>query len=374
MAGKAEGPWTGWMSTKFPLEIPAALGLTMYCPESAAAAAARAGSGGELCRAGERLGCSGELCSYVRMGTALAEAGGGGRLPRPRFLLCCNNICAGMVQWYQAMSRTLDVPLFLLDVPYRQGEPASPAGLAYLGEQLREIARRLADLTGRRWEEDRFQAACRQANRNARLWQRVLDAARRRPSPLQNMEVFDYMPLMVTGRCAPETEERLTALLRELEARPVDERRAGDYRIFWEGTPCWPVLDQVLPLLEERHIQVVSDTLSPSLSFRYGDWAGMLRAFWSTINGVPLEEGVAMRADLCRRFQAEGVLVHYNRSCRPWCGDLQEVERRLRRELDLPTAAFDGDQGDPAGFSLAQFATRLDALVDLMAARRAAGN
>ena len=30
MAGKAEGPWTGWMSTKFPLEIPAALGLTMY--------------------------------------------------------------------------------------------------------------------------------------------------------------------------------------------------------------------------------------------------------------------------------------------------------------------------------------------------------
>ena len=52
MAGKAEGPWTGWMSTKFPLEIPAALGLTMYCPESAAAAAARAGSGGELCRAG----------------------------------------------------------------------------------------------------------------------------------------------------------------------------------------------------------------------------------------------------------------------------------------------------------------------------------
>ena len=50
------------------------------------------------------------------------------------------------------------------------------------------------------------------------------------------------------------------------------------------------------------------------------------------------------------------------------------MERRLRRELDLPTAAFDGDQGDPAGFSLAQFATRLDALVDLMAARRTAGN
>ena len=72
-----------------------------------------------------------------------------------------------------------------------------------------------------------------------------------------------------------------------------------------------------------------------------------------------------MRAALCRRFQIDGVLVHYNRSCRPWCGTLQEVERRLRRELRLPIVAFEGDQGDPSVFSLSHFATRLDSLTEL---------
>ena len=79
-----------------------------------------------------------------------------------------------------------------------------------------------------------------------------------------------------------------------------------------------------------------------------------------------------MRADLCRRYQAEGVLVHYNRSCRPWCGQLQEVERRLRQSLGLPVVSFSGDQGDPGVLSLAQLETRLDSLTELMEARREA--
>ena len=64
------------------------------------------------------------------------------------------------------------------------------------------------------------------------------------------------------------------------------------------------------------------------------------------------------------------MLVHYNRSCRQWCGALQEVERRLREELEVPVVSFDGDQGDPGAFSLAQFETRLDTLAELMAAQR----
>ena len=49
---------------------------------------------------------------------------------------------------------------------------------------------------------------------------------------------------------------------------------------------------------------------------------------------------------------------------------LLRKKRRLRRELNVPVAAFDGDQGDPSAFSLAQFETRLDTLFDLMTARR----
>ena len=358
------------MSTKFPLELPAAFGIEVYCPESAAAAAALSGTGEDLCRSGEALGYSGDLCSYVRMGMALAEGQGAGRLPRPDLLLCCDNICAGMVPWYQAMARTLGVPLFLFNIPYQQAEPPSPEQLRYLREQFDAIACGLEALTGIPWDPARFEQACRQANRSVQAWQAVLDAAQRRPSPLDSLEIFNFMPQMVTGRCAPETERRLTALLQELEARPAAPARTGDFRIFWEGSPCWPAERQIAAQLRRRHIQVVADTLSPSLCFRYSGLDGLLQAYCGTINGVSLEEGVRMRAALCRAFGVEGVLVHYNRSCRPWCGALQEVERRLRRELNVPVVAFEGDQAEPNAFLPAQFETRLDALADLMAAAR----
>lgn len=354
-----------WMSTKFPLEIPAAFGMEVICPESAGAAAAGKGESGRLCRRAEGLGYCADLCSYVRMGMAMARDGG---LPKPDVLLCCDNICSGMVQWYEAMARTLRVPLVLLNFPYCQSE-VSQGQVNYLLGQLKAAIRQLEELTGQRWNPQAFQEACLWEERSARAWQRVLDCAMARPSPLKSMEIFDYMPLMVTGRCRPETEERLLELARELAARRPE---GEEYRIYWEGTPCWPVLGQVVELLDKRHIRVVADPISHSLGFCCQDLESLARAYCETINGVSLEEGVAMRAELCGRYGVDGVLIHYNRSCRPWCGDLQEVERRLRDELELPVVSFDGDQGDPGAFSPAQFETRLDTLAELMAARREA--
>lgn len=354
-----------WMSTKFPLEIPAAFGMEVVCPESAAAAAAGKGESAQLCRRAEGLGYCADLCSYVRMGMALARDGG---LPKPDVLLCCDNICSGMVQWYEAMARTLQVPLVLLNFPYRQSE-VSQGQVNYLLGQLKAAIRQLEELTGQRWDPQAFQEVCRREERSAQAWQRVLDCAMARPSPLRSMEIFDYMPLMVTGRCRPETEGRLLGLTQAMSTRRPE---GEEYRIYWEGTPCWPVLGQVVELLDKRHIRVVADPISHSLGFCCHDLESLARAYCETINGVSLEEGVTMRVELCRRYGVDGVLIHYNRSCRPWCGDLQEVERRLREELGVPVVSFDGDQGDPGAFSPAQFETRLDTLTELMAARREA--
>ena len=358
--------WVGWMSTKFPLEIPAALGLTVFCPESAAAAASCRGESSALCQAAEEMGYCRDLCSYVRMGMALAAGQTEAGLPRPDFLLCCNNICSGMLQWYRALARTLDIPLFLLDFPYQEDREPSPSLVAYLRAQITEVVRGLEELTGRRWGPLRFQDVCRQANRSAQVWQRVMDAALASPSPLGNMELFDYMPLMVTGRCSKETEQRLEALAGKLQSRTVRPGGVPKRRIFWEGTPCWPVLDRMVDLLDRKNVQIVADTLTPSLGFRYEDLDGLIRAYCGTINGVSLERGLEMRTELCRRYRVEGVLVHYNRSCRPWCGALQETERRLGRELEVPVVSFHGDQGDPEVFSAAQFELRLDTLCELM--------
>lgn len=356
------------MSTKFPLEIPETLGLSICSPESAAAARAGRGEGSALCQAAEKLGYAPDLCSYVRMGLSLASRQGEGDLPQPDFLLCCDNICSGMVQWYQAMARTLGVPLFLVNVPY--GQRGESGVTTYIRRQLEVVIQGLEKLTGRQWKEERFAQVCSQANRTAQAWQRVLDTARKNPAPLDSMEIFNFMPQMVTGRCRVETEQALIKLETELRRRSVQSKQMLPYRVFWEGTPCWPVLHQVLLMLNSRGIQVVADPISQSLGFQYTDLDGLVRAYCGTLNGVLLEEGVTQRVQWCRRYQVDGVLVHYNRSCRPWCGWLPEVERRLRQELEVPVVCFDGDQGEASVFSAGAFALRLDALVEQMAAMR----
>jgi benzoyl-CoA reductase/2-hydroxyglutaryl-CoA dehydratase subunit BcrC/BadD/HgdB len=56
-----------------------------------------------------------------------------------------------------------------------------------------------------------------------------------------------------------------------------------------------------------------------------------------------------------------------NRSCKHWSATLYEMERQLREQVGIPTVVFDGDQSDPRAFSEAQYLTRIEALVDIMA-------
>lgn len=361
-------PCIAWMSTKFPLELAQTFELEVYCPESFAAASARKGQSTALLQRAADLGYPADLCSYSRIGLAAAAAGGDDGLPRPDLLLCCDNICSNMVQWYSQMARMLNVPLLLLDFPYRDTPEVSGSQLSYLKGQVRALIDQLAQLTGRPWDEARFAAACRNANASSRAWQAVLDVTRLDPPPLTNLELTDFMPLLVTGRCRPDTAQKLRAAaetLRRRPARPEPKPR----RVFFEGTPCWPAFEVLCRALDEHGLLVTADTLTPSLGFAYQDLDGMLRAYCRTVNGSPLEEGVESRCGLCRRYGAEGVLAHYNRSCRPWCGTLPEVERRLSAELGVPVAAFSADQADPAEWNPAQLATRLDALSEQMECR-----
>ena len=51
---------------------------------------------------------------------------------------------------------------------------------------------------------------------------------------------------------------------------------------------------------------------------------------------------------------------------------MRQMLRRWKIELGVPVAAFDGDQADPRNFSMANYETRAQGLVEAMAERKAA--
>jgi benzoyl-CoA reductase/2-hydroxyglutaryl-CoA dehydratase subunit BcrC/BadD/HgdB len=49
---------------------------------------------------------------------------------------------------------------------------------------------------------------------------------------------------------------------------------------------------------------------------------------------------------------------------------MAEMQRRFTADLGVPCAGFDGDQADPRNFNEAQYATRVQGLVEAMEANK----
>ena len=144
------------------------------------------------------------------------------------------------------------------------------------------------------------------------------------------------------------------------------------YRVMFEGIPCWPKLPALFKPLKEHGVNVTAVVYAPAFGFVYNNMDEMARAYYKAPNSVCIEQGVDWREGICRDNKVDGVLVHYNRSCKPWSGYMAEMQRRFTDDLGVPCAGFDGDQADPRNFNAAQYETRVQGLVEAMEANKQA--
>jgi benzoyl-CoA reductase/2-hydroxyglutaryl-CoA dehydratase subunit BcrC/BadD/HgdB len=179
---------------------------------------------------------------------------------------------------------------------------------------------------------------------------------------------------VVTARCKPETAAAFELLAEEYEQAVKDGTSTWkydeNYRIMFEGIPCWPALSTLFAPLKEKGINTTAVVYAPAFGFVYNNMDEMMRAYCKAPNSVCIETGVDWREDICRENKVDGILVHYNRSCKPWSGYMPEMERRFRSDLGIPAVGFDGDQADPRNFSEAQYLTRVEGLCELMEANK----
>ena len=131
---------------------------------------------------------------------------------------------------------------------------------------------------------------------------------------------------------------------------------------MFEGIPCWPKLPNLFKPLKANGVNVTAVVYAPAFGFVYNGLDEMARAYYKAPNSVCIEQGVDWREGICRDNKVDGVLVHYNRSCKPWSGYMAEMQRRFTKDLGVPCAGFDGDQ----------YETRVQGLVEAMEANQAA--
>jgi bcr-type benzoyl-CoA reductase subunit B len=370
----AAGRKVAWITSGGPVEFLIAMDVIPVYPENHGAMIGASKMGVDLCEKAEEMGYSRDLCSYARADIAVAPINGGpiGGLPRPDFLVCCNNICGTVLKWYEVMARYFDVPLFILDTPFIHKE-FSPAAKKYVIDQTYEYIAFLEAHTGKKMDYDRMHEVSRLAVEGLRLWQAVLDTAAHKPAPMTAFDAFFHLALIVTLRGTQTTVDYYRQLLAEMEQRIKDGIAMvpnEKYRLLWDNLPVWYRTKWLSEKFASHDACLVGDTYTSA-------WSGVMDlidpdnfiesgavAYSSVYINVSLDKMFDTLAALIKKYDVDGLVMHSNRSCKPYSFGQYDLQKMVMERLGIPTLMIEADMVDARSFSESQIETRIDAFME----------
>ena len=373
---KKRGEKIGWCASNFPQELPTAMGIHVVFPENHGAAVGAKGGALPMCEHAEAMGYSQDLCSYSRISFAYADLKVCPEvdIPQPDFLLCCNNICNCLMKWFENIAQELDIPMILIDIPHLDEHTCDPDRIKYIRAQFDDCIKKLEEITGKTFSEEKLKEVMEISQRSSKAWLKAVDYAKHTPSPYSGFDIFNNMAVACVASGTVEGAEAFEQLAEEYEENVKNGvstfKGEEKYRIMFEGIACWANLKSTFKILKDKGINVTATVYGPAFSFLYSNMDELMAAYSYVPNCNCFEREVELRVNEAIKNKVEGAVIQMNRSCKHWSGNLYEMERRIREQAGIPTVMFDGDQSDPRVFSEAQYETRVDALVEIMAERR----
>jgi len=360
-----------WVTSGAPVEFLYAMDVYPVYPENHGALIGASKMGPHFASYAEAKGFSQDLCSYARsdLGCIFAGTSPVGGLPEPDFLFACNNICNTVVKWYEVLSRIFDVPLFLLDIPFVRKE-LKESYIDYVEGQLYEFIDFLEKTYDAEFEEKKFKEVFRLSIEGVKSYGDVLLMGRHKPSPLTCFDAFLNMapivclrgtevPLVFYGEMREELDERIRN-----GVYAVDNEK---YRLLWDNIPVWYRMRWLSEFFIEKNACLVADTYTNA-------WTALtdmkkrnpIRSLAETYIKIYLNIGLDFMVEKINRlidlFDVNGVVIHSNRSCKPYSFGQYEIQKML----DVPSVVIEADMTDSRIFSESQVENRLEAFLETL--------
>ncbi len=369
-----------WITSGGPVEPLIAMDVIPVYPENHGAMIGAAKMGIDLCERSEQMGYARDLCSYARADIACATVDGGpiGGLPRPDFLVCCNNICGTVLKWYEVQARYFNVPLFIFDTPFIHTEFSIEAQ-KYVRRQFEEFFVFLEEQCGRRFDGDRFEETARLSYEALHLWQDILDTTTKRPSPMTAFDAFTHLALIVTLRGTRTAVDYYTQLREEMlgrVARGVAMVPREEHRLLWDNLPIWYRMRWLSETFASHNASLVADTYTSAWSgmgdhFDDKDLVGALASSYANIYiNISIDRMFESLKKKIQKYEIDGLVMHSNRSCKPYSFGQYDLQRRVMDELGVPALVIEADMVDERAFSEAQVDTRIEAFVETLRQKR----
>lgn len=374
------GRKVAWITSGGPVEPLLAMDVIPVYPENHGAMIGASKMGVDLCEKAEAMGYASDLCSYARSDIACATVNGGpiGGLPRPDMLICGNNICGTVLKWYEVQARYFGCPLFIFDTPFCHTE-FNDDMRRYVRRQVDEYTAFLAEACGRPFDFDRMKEVGRLSVEGQRTWQQVLDTAMNRPAPISAFDAFFHLALIVTLRgtqIAVDYYRELLAEMRERAAEGIGSIPNEKYRLLWDNLPVWYRTKWLSEKFASHGACLVADTYTSAWcgSLKYMDENDFLGSMAEGYSRIYLNIGVDEMADtvaaMVDKYGVDGVVLHSNRSCKPYSLGQYDIQRIVEERKGIPSLMIEADMVDERAFSESQIDTRIDAFMEVIRNRR----
>jgi benzoyl-CoA reductase/2-hydroxyglutaryl-CoA dehydratase subunit BcrC/BadD/HgdB len=358
-----------------PVEVLEALDVLTIFPENYGALCGARKVSVTLCEYAEAEGYPADLCSYAKGHIASSkhphEAPLDG-LPRPDMLVCCNNICGTVVKWYEALADYFDCPLFVIDVPFqRQPEPEEHV-IQYIATQLEDFIAWCEEQVGREMDDDQLTHTLQLSREAIELWTEIRELGAHRPAPFNAPDLFIAMAPIVVLRGKQMAVDFYRLMKAEVEERIENGVAAvpGErVRLLWDNIAIWYRLFRFYRLFADEGACFVADTYTNawSMNLTVADpIMGMVRAYAAPFINQDLKTRSRVVNDLARRFQVDGMVMHANRSCKPFSLTQSGLKDGLRDELDLPTLILEADMTDARLYNEGAIKERVAAFLEML--------
>jgi benzoyl-CoA reductase/2-hydroxyglutaryl-CoA dehydratase subunit BcrC/BadD/HgdB len=375
-----------WCTSVGPAELLRSMGFDVYFPENHGAMLGAARMASDVIPRANALGYSPDICSYLTsdIGAFLAGVTPMSNVderiksvPRPDVLVFSTNQCRDVQDWFGWYGRHFDVPVVGV-YSYAGIGAVTDVHVKSIAGQMEALVPHLEQVTGRKFDIDRFREVVALSRRTSDLWKEVLDTAAARPSPLTFFDGTILMGPAVVLRGDPRANDFYEVLLAELQQRVADGVGAVDdetYRIYWEGMPLWGRLRANAQLFLANRACVVASTYCNSWIFQDFDsddpFTSTARAYTELFivrNDEYKEQYIDRMVDF---FSVDGILFHDAKTCPNNSNCRYGMPQRYVSNKNVPTLVINGDLNDMRLVSDEQMVTNVEAFIEQLQERKA---
>ena len=341
-----------------PCELMHAMGLQPMFPEGLAVYVACTACQHVFGEHAEEAGVPESFCSYQKTMIGMAESG---VLPKPLLIANTTIACDANQLSFRRLSEFYGVPRVSIDVPSHTDDDA----VSYVADQLRVLAAKLEELTGRKLDEARLRETIACSNRTLSKMRRY---ARLRAEVTQDTTMTGELCGLIATHCllGREDSERYVDELIETAERAPARSTTKRKRIFFIHTlPNWQ--DSLIRLLEQDgRCELVGCDMTLDYQGELDPnkpYESMARRLIDNVQNGPSIRRIRAAIANAKALNADGVILFCHWGCKQTMG-MALLARQMLSDAGLPTLVLDGDGCDSRNVADGQMVTRISAFLE----------